>query len=232
MYSEIGQILTFLLGFSIFLIAFAFYISTGRLKHNSFFANFAVRILDFFYKPTFAVYLSLFKNPDKFHKHLSLLKNDASFKKFQKTEQRIIIAPHCMRHTDCPARTTRHGIQCVSCGKCDFTPIKKIAKANGYTLYIVTGSSFVRHILKSQEAAETDGVLAIGCHYELNKGARELRKTGIVTYGVPLLSSGCFNTKIDMVRFEKDLKRLRCGSGLKQFYPDDFLAEDSAETFI
>ncbi|MDV0446250.1 hypothetical protein MsAg5_00780 [Methanosarcinaceae archaeon Ag5] len=219
MYSFIGKALTIALALSIILIFFAFYVSRGNLKNHSLSAGVATRTMDFFYKPMLAVYMFLFKCPDKLHERMSILKNEAGRRKFQKTENRIIIAPHCMRHMECPARTTRLGIQCVSCGKCDYAEIKQIAEKTGYTLYIVTGSSFVRHILSSDEAKETDGVLAIGCHYELNKGARELRKTKITTYGVPLLSNGCYNTKIDMILFEKELQRLQANTGAN-VYPD------------
>ncbi|WNY24508.1 DUF116 domain-containing protein [Methanolapillus millepedarum] len=225
MYTIIGKMLTFLLALSVVSIFFAFYVSRGNLKNHSFSANVAAKTLDFFYKPMLAAYMFLFKSPDKLHERMSVLKNEAHRDKFQKTEKRIIIAPHCIRHMECPARTTRHGIQCTSCGKCDYAEIKKIAEKNGYILYIVTGSSFVRHILSSEEAKTADGVLAIGCYYELNKGARELRKSRTVTYGIPLLSTGCYNMKIDMILFEKELRRLHPDVSAGS-YPEDFLAED------
>jgi hypothetical protein len=72
--------------------------------------------------------------------------------------------------------------------------LKEDAKEYGYDLYIVTGSSFVKNILKDHYA---DGVLVIACDYEINKGMRSLAGTSVVTYGIPMLNDGCYNTKVD-----------------------------------
>jgi hypothetical protein len=64
----------------------------------------------------------------------------------------------------------------------------------GYTLYIIAGSSYVRHVVKKESA---DGALLLACNYELNKVMRSLKRSKIVTYGVPLLTDGCYNTEVD-----------------------------------
>ncbi len=64
----------------------------------------------------------------------------------------------------------------------------------GYTLYIIAGSSYVRHVIKKESA---DGALLVACNYELNKVMRALKRKDIVTYGVPLLTDGCYNTEVD-----------------------------------
>ncbi len=37
----------------------------------------------------------------------------------------------------------------------------------------------------------------MACNYELNKVMRALKRKKIVTYGVPLLTDGCYNTEVD-----------------------------------
>jgi hypothetical protein len=51
----------------------------------------------------------------------------------------------------------------------------------------------VKHVLKEKPA---DGILVVGCNYEINKGMRFLRGKNVVAYGVPLESDGCYNTSI------------------------------------
>lgn len=204
-YEYMGRFIVIALAFSILLLFAAFYICQTRLQKNPLSASWASYIMDFFYKPLLAFYIFIYKSPDKLHKTMADLKNNAQRKKFAQTKKRIVLAPHCMRHIECKAQTTRTGIQCTACGKCDFAEVKKMTEAHGYKLYIITGSSFVKHILKHPDAKGTDGVLAIGCNYEINKGMRELKRTKIMTYGIPLLSSGCYNTKIDLEDFEKQL---------------------------
>ncbi len=205
MYDQVGRLMIIVLILSVILLFVAFYIGHTKLQKNRVFASYASRIMDFFYKPLLAVYMFIYKSPDKLHKIMADLKNNAQRKKFSRTKKRIVLAPHCMRHVDCKARTTRTGIQCTSCGKCDFAELKRMSEEHGYTLYIITGSSFVKHILKHPDAKGTDGVLAIGCNYEINKGMRELKRCKIMTYGVPLLSAGCYNMHIDLESFEKEL---------------------------
>jgi hypothetical protein len=205
MYGELGLFVVFFIFISIIFLSASFYIAHTRLQKNRHFANLAVRIMDFFYKPILAIYMFFYKSPDKLHKKMAELKNNAYRHKFKKAENRIILAPHCMRHSDCKARTTRTGIQCTSCGKCDFAAIKALSEKYGYRLYIITGSSFVKHILKHPESKGVDGVLAIGCAYEINKGMREMKHTKLAAVGIPLLTNGCYNTKIDLKYFEEQL---------------------------
>jgi hypothetical protein len=68
------------------------------------------------------------------------------------------------------------------------------AERYNYTLFIVAGSSYVRHIIKKESA---DGALLLACHYELNKVMRSLKRKNITTYGVPLLNDGCYATELD-----------------------------------
>lgn len=204
-YDHVGRFMVLCLIFSILLLVAALSIGHTKLQRNRIFASYASRVLDFFYKPLLAVYMFIYKSPDKLHQKMAEIKNNAQRKKFSRTKRRIVLAPHCMRHIECKARTTRTGIQCTSCGKCDFAELKRVSEEHGYKLYIITGSSFVKHILKHPDAKGTDGVLAIGCNYEINKGMRELKSSKIMTYGIPLLSAGCYNTHIDLEEFEKQL---------------------------
>ncbi len=110
-----------------------------------------------------------------------------------------------MRNLDCPAHSTQTGIQCKSCGKCVFTQLKKDAEKYGYKVFILTGSSYVKNILKMEAA---DGVLLIACDYEINKVMRALKGKKVITYGVPMENDGCFGTFVIIKTCLMFLKRL------------------------
>jgi uncharacterized protein len=135
-----------------------------------------------------------FSDPKFLDKWMVSLKNIAHRDVFLNTKHRVILAPHCMRAMDCPAHSTIDGIQCISCGRCIFEKLGKDAKKYGYKLYIITGSSFVKYILRN---AEIDGALLIACDYELNIVMRALKDTRIVSYGIPMLNDGCYNTQVN-----------------------------------
>lgn len=193
MYNIIGKVLFFFIVASLILSSVALVVSRRSLTKNVYLAGFFASILDFFYLPLRQLFLK-FSDTRILDKWMASLKNVAYKSAFIKTKKRIILAPHCMRNLNCPAHSTQTGIQCKSCGKCVFTQLKKDAEKYGYRLFIVTGSSFVKNILKMEAA---DGVLMVACDYEINKVMRALKGKGVVSYGIPMERDGCFGTEVN-----------------------------------
>ncbi|MEA3229942.1 MAG: DUF116 domain-containing protein, partial [archaeon] len=164
------------------------------LKRKMFFCSFFAEVLDFFYTPLKSLYI-LFSDTRKLDHLIVSLKNKAHYKKFSESKSCVILAPHCLRHMKCPAPSTRKGIQCISCGLCLFTEIKKRCKEKGYDIYILAGSSSIKYVLSRKRY---DSALLLACSYEINKVMRFLSGKGITTYGVELLKDGCFNTKVNV----------------------------------
>ncbi|KAF5420393.1 MAG: hypothetical protein C5S44_08605 [Candidatus Methanocomedens sp.] len=193
MYDLIGIALITVVVVSFSLVILALFVGRASLHRNIWLAGFFVNVLDFFYLPIKAIFQK-YSDTRKLEQWMVSLKNMANKSAFKKTKHRLLLAPHCMRSLDCPAASTMYGIECVSCGKCIFSKIKTDAERYNYTLFIVAGSSYVRHIIKKESA---DGALLLACHYELNKVMRSLKRKNITTYGVPLLNDGCYATELD-----------------------------------
>jgi hypothetical protein len=193
MYNLIGQALFIFVVVSFTLSGIALFFSRMSLTHGVFLAGFFADVLDFFYLPLRQIFLK-FSDTRVLDKWMASLKNRAHKSAFAKTKKRIILAPHCMRSLDCPAYSTQMGIQCKSCGKCVFTQLKKDAEKYGYKVFILTGSSYVKNILKTEAA---DGVLLIACDYEINKVMRALKGKKVTTYGIPMERDGCFGTEVN-----------------------------------
>lgn len=201
MYSYLGLIVTIFIIMSVLLAVIALAVSKISMNRHVWLAGFFSGILDLFHMPLKYFFFKL-SDTRILDKWMVSLKNISSKDAFSKTSKRMIIAPHCMRALDCPAISTKTGIQCTSCGKCIFSQLKEDAKKYGYDLYIVTGSSFVKHVLKEKNY---DAALLVACDYELNKVMRGLKGKNIITYGIPMLNDGCFNTQ---VKYEKVLETL------------------------
>jgi hypothetical protein len=193
MYRLLGEIITILIVLSVLLAGIALAVSRISLNRHVWLAGFFAEVLDFFYLPLKFFFFKL-SDTRILDKWMVSLKNIANQSAFEKTGKRMIIAPHCMRFLECPASSTRTGIECVSCGKCVFSRLKEDAARYGYRLYIVTGSSFVKHVIKEERY---EGALLIACDYELNKVMMGLKGKNIVTYGIPMSNDGCFNTEVD-----------------------------------
>jgi uncharacterized protein len=120
-------------------------------------------------------------------------RNKLNEDKFEKTKKRIFLTPHCLRSISCPAISTQYGVQCTLCGLCQFEKIKSEAEKNGYSIFILAGSSFIKKLI---EETKPDGILLLGCSYEINKVMMALN--GRTTYGITLLKDGCVNTIADI----------------------------------
>jgi len=193
MYELIGFALFVIIVVSIILVLLALLVSRISLNRHVWLAGFFADVLDFFYLPIKGVFYR-FADTRTLERWMVSLKNAVHRPDFVKTKHRLLLVPHCMRSLDCPAASTRFGIECTSCGKCIFSQMKEDAKRFNYSLYIVAGSSYIRHIVKKESA---DGALLVACYYELNKVMRSLKHKNIVTYGVPLLNDGCYATEVD-----------------------------------
>lgn len=204
MYNLIGIALFVIIFVSVILVLMALLLSRISLNHHVWLAGFSADVLDFFYLPIKAVFHRC-SDTRKLERWMVSLKNMSQRSDFANTRHRLLLAPHCMRSLDCPASSTRYGIECISCGKCIFSRMKEDAERFGYNLHIVAGSSYIRHIVKKESA---DGALLVACHYELNKVMRSLKGKNIVTYAVPLSNDGCFATNVDYDNLIRTMEEL------------------------
>ncbi|MFH1127206.1 MAG: DUF116 domain-containing protein [archaeon] len=196
MYDLIGKLIVNGLWIAIALIMISLFFGYVALKRKIILYPLFANILDFFYMPLRTIYIYLDKRKE-LDSIMVELKNKANEDKYKKSKKRILLAPHCLRSLDCPAPSTRKGIQCKSCGRCPYAEIKKEADKLGMKLYILAGSSAVKHIADTEKF---EGALLLACNYELNKVMRYLAPYNIVPYGVPLTKDGCFDTKANLER--------------------------------
>jgi hypothetical protein len=106
------------------------------------------------------------------------------------------VFPHCLRDINCPARTDpRRGLMCIKCGQCGLGFVKEIADRYGIGIYIVSGSSSVKRIVKEDRPS---GMLAIACHQDLYEVMRSIyNNTRIPIVGERLSKSGCIETEVN-----------------------------------
>ncbi len=123
------------------------------------------------------------------------LRNKVNQDKFSKLDAKdvIMVLPHCLRATNCPAILGESGIECVCCGKCCIGTIKKISNEKGIDVYIVPGSTFIKNVIKKRSFK---GVIGVACPVDLNVSMTSLES--FTPQGVYLLKDGCINTIVDV----------------------------------
>lgn len=113
---------------------------------------------------------------------------------FQKINPRdkILVLPHCLRHSDCEAKLESSGLVCKNCKRCVIGVLKGKGEDLGYEVFIIPGSTFLKKIVENNEFK---AVLGVACYQDLNLGMMKL--SNFSCQGVPLLRDGCVNTKVD-----------------------------------
>jgi hypothetical protein len=111
-------------------------------------------------------------------------------------EDRILVAPQCLRHPKCPARLdSSRGILCKECGMCVIKDLKGEAKRLGYKFYTVPGGRFVERIVRT---VKPKAALGVACYKDLNMAMHALSRGSFVVQGVPLIRDGCVGTEVNL----------------------------------
>ena len=122
------------------------------------------------------------------------VRNKVNAKYFKKIDplDKILVLPHCLRHTDCEAKLESSGLVCKDCNRCVIGVLKTKAENKGFKVFIIPGSTFLKKIIENNKFK---AVLGVACYQDLNLAMMNLSKFSC--QGVPLLKDGCINTKVD-----------------------------------
>jgi hypothetical protein len=156
------------------------------------------------------------------------VRNKVNEKFFNKVNphDKILVLPHCLRHSDCEANLETSGLVCKNCNRCVIGVLKDKGEDLGYQVFIIPGSTFLKKII---EENKFKAVLGVACYQDLNLAMMNLNKFSC--QGVPLLRDGCVNTKVDYraviekmgVKLEKKVEINRQNSCDKKSYSDKLL---------
>jgi hypothetical protein len=178
-------------------LAVAAWVARGHWAPLKRFSSF---VLDALYLPL-KLALARFGGVSALDRMMVALKNRANHARFARSRRRMLLAPTCLRHLECPAPSTRHGILCTRCGKCKVHRMLAEAERLGYRSFLLTGSSFVPQLVAQERP---DGALLVACPYECNKVMMALG--GLATYAVTLERDGCVNTDVSLEKVAEALE--------------------------
>jgi hypothetical protein len=114
-----------------------------------------------------------------------------------------LFLPHCLKNsTECRARMTEDGLQCLKCGKCDIATIVEYAKNNYFKVFIVPGGSMVKRIIEKYSIdLSKDIIVGVACENEISVFHKDLfkRKPDKKRHkAIGLIKTGCVDTKADL----------------------------------
>jgi geranylgeranyl pyrophosphate synthase len=110
--------------------------------------------------------------------------------------RRLLLLPHCLKHAEgCPADYDEFGLDCRKCGACSVADFKTKAEDLGYKVLVAEGSPIVLKIIVS---GHIDAIVGVACLNVLEKAIDKVLLAGVPSIAIPLLSSDCKNTSVDM----------------------------------
>ncbi len=107
----------------------------------------------------------------------------------------LLLLPHCIQINECDIRLTHNIMLCRRCGRCEIRDLIEIGDKYGISLFIATGGTLARRIVKD---VRPEAIVAVACERDLSSGI-------VDTYPLPVIGipnerpfGPCFNTRVDL----------------------------------
>ena len=151
------------------------------------------------------MFLSAFmKSRKEAFQHLVIdLNNKLVRMEHPRTNRILILLPHCLQFDQCKIRITHNIYNCAGCGKCEIKDLIRIADENKLNLFVATGGTLARRIVKD---VRPEAIIAVACERDLSSGI-------VDTYPIPILGipnerpfGPCFNTRVNLEAIEAAIK--------------------------
>lgn len=117
----------------------------------------------------------------------------------------LVLIPRCLQNSDCQNKVAENVENCQRCGNCPITDLLKLKDKYGYRLFVATGGSLARQIIKK---TKPELILAVACERELMSGIKEVKRIPIITIPNQRPEGPCKNTKVDLNELEQAFLRL------------------------
>ena len=194
----IGVVAIALIGLVVIVIAgSAIFLAVERRAKKIFAPRLTLSLIGLLYQPARALLKRLGRSPRKIELAGIDLLNLYSRRAFRAVapKDRLLLLPHCLRHLECPAKTTfSEGIKCVMCGKCGIAQVERACRERGMHCYIAMGSQFAYRILRERNPG---AVLGVACANDLFRTMYEVNRAGLPMAGILLSRDGCIMTDVD-----------------------------------
>jgi hypothetical protein len=120
----------------------------------------------------------------------------------------LILSPHCIQNSNCKFKVTYDIDNCRRCGKCQINDLVNFKEKYGVNVAVATGGTMARKVVKDTRPKV---IIAIACERDLTSGMQDVKK--IPVYGIinDRPNGPCFNTRVDVSKIEKAIKKLLNG---------------------
>lgn len=124
-----------------------------------------------------------------------------------RTSRILLLLPHCLQIDKCDIRITHNINNCKRCGRCEIKDLLAIAEENNLNLFVATGGTLARRIVKD---VKPEAIVAVACERDLSSGI-------VDTWPLPVLGipnerpyGPCLNTHVDLGKVKDAIRALCC----------------------
>ena len=125
-----------------------------------------------------------------------------------KSDDILIITPHCLQHTACGIRITHDIRQCKKCGKCSVGHLLHFQEKYGVETHVVTGGTLARLKIKEKKPKM---IVAIACERDLISGLMDVKHIPVYAIINDRPEGPCQNTSVDIAAVDYILKKILRG---------------------
>ncbi|MEG0855059.1 MAG: DUF116 domain-containing protein [Terrisporobacter sp.] len=117
-----------------------------------------------------------------------------------KSEDLIILIPHCIQNQVCKLKVTSDIENCNKCGKCKVKDLLEIKRKYNTEVFVATGGTLARKIIIDNKPK---AVIAVACERDLTSGVRDVDKIPVLGVFNSRPNGPCIDTNINIKEVEE-----------------------------
>lgn len=122
-----------------------------------------------------------------------------------KSEEILLLAPHCLQRSTCPHKITGSVDNCRRCGGCAINDLLKLRDKYGINIGIATGGTLARKYVKDYRPK---AIVAIACERDLTSGILDANPIPVLGITNIRPNGPCNNTCINVSKVEDAIQHL------------------------
>jgi len=174
------------------------------LGHRKILRGFILKVL----YPVFMLFSAFRKDrKEDFQRKIIEMNNKLVLTEGYRTNRILLLLPHCLQIDKCDIRITHNINNCKRCGRCEIKDLLTIAEENNLNLFVATGGTLARRIVKD---VKPEAIVAVACERDLSSGI-------VDTWPLPVLGipnerpfGPCLNTQVNLGKVKEAIRALCC----------------------
>lgn len=120
-----------------------------------------------------------------------------------KSENILLLVPHCLQHTQCPVKITIDVGNCRRCGNCCISKLLEVRDRYGIKMGVATGGTLARKLVKDYRPK---AIVAVACERDLTSGIQDSIPLPVLGVTNERPYGPCHNTQIEMEKVDEAIR--------------------------